>query len=347
MLPRRFSFSKTPHSAADFAICFFEVMRVFARVYSVLTLVLTLTAAALFVRAGFLRVAAVNGEKIHFSTVSLEASGETEEEPNGLPDGLVQSEKNVSVPVLMYHQFSEKEERYSQWCMSPSELRADLEYLRENGYTTILPSELVAALNGEQELPEKPVILTFDDGHETMYTTVLPLLEEYDMKAVANVVGSSCDLYSGQEDHTLDYSCLTWDEVGALHASGRVEIGNHSYDLHDNTARKGIRILPGEDVESYREMLTQDTFLCQQKIEAATGVRPTVYAYPFGYCCEEAVEVLTGMGYTVLLGCQGKTGVLSAESTLPLALERFNRPHGISTVEFMQSWKTDAGKNAS
>lgn len=319
------------------------------RVYSILTLVLMLAAAALFVRAGFLWVSRANGggdargvnagavpQEVSARTGGAGASGETSEEPDGLPDGAAKPQEKVRVPVLMYHQFSEKPERFSQWCMSASELRADLAYLRANGYTAILPSELLAGLRGERALPEKPVMLTFDDGHETMLAVVLPLLEEFDMKAVANVVGSYCDLYSEQEDHTLDYSSLTWDEVGELYASGRVEIGSHSYDLHDNTGRKGIRILPGEDAASYREMLARDTLACQRRIEDATGVRPTVYAYPFGYYCDEAVELLSELGYTVLLGCQGRVNTVSADGELPLCLERFNRPHGVATETFMK-----------
>ena len=54
-----------------------------------------------------------------------------------------QNAEPVRIPVLMYHQFSEKPARFSPWCMPVEELRADLEYLRDNGYTTILPSELL------------------------------------------------------------------------------------------------------------------------------------------------------------------------------------------------------------
>lgn len=240
----------------------------------------------------------------------------------------------IRVPVIMYHQFSENRNRYTQWCMSPEALRADLQYLKDNGYTTMLPSALVDALNGEGELPDKPVLLTFDDGHATMFAWVLPLLEEFDMYANVNVVGAYCDQYTGTTDHDLDYAYLSWEEVSQLAASGRVEIGNHSNDLHSNKSRKGIRILPGESDSAYRDLLVHDTLACQEKILAATGARPVTYAYPFGFDCPQAVDILAEMGYTVLLGCQARVSRLDGH--IPLELERFNRPSGMSTWKFFQ-----------
>ena len=74
----------------------------------------------------------------------------------------VDSAGGVSLPVLMYHSVAPVPEQ--QYCVTPETLESDLRYLQAHGYETVSPEELVAYTNGNGTLPEKPVMLTFDDG---------------------------------------------------------------------------------------------------------------------------------------------------------------------------------------
>ena len=85
------------------------------------------------------------------------------------------------VPVLMYHEFVTQEDldsgiAFDEYAIYSHEFEHDLQWLQENGYTTITVRELAQYLNGQGEIPEKPVILTIDDGKLGVYKNAFPLL---------------------------------------------------------------------------------------------------------------------------------------------------------------------------
>ena len=82
--------------------------------------------------------------------------------------------QGVEVPIVMYHSVLKDESRHGQYVISPAELESDLKYLRDHGYTTILIEDLIAYTQGGP-LPEKPVLLTFDDGYYNNYLYAFPL----------------------------------------------------------------------------------------------------------------------------------------------------------------------------
>ncbi|MBR5914221.1 MAG: polysaccharide deacetylase family protein [Selenomonadaceae bacterium] len=103
--------------------------------------------------------------------------------------------------------------------VTPEEFAAQLDYLQQNGYTTITLREFMQAKHGKITLPEKPIILTFDDGYDNNYTEMLPILEAHDMKAVVYVITNEL----GKEGY------LTLDQVKDMQGRG-VEIGSHTAD---------------------------------------------------------------------------------------------------------------------
>ena len=141
-----------------------------------------------------------------------------------------ENESGDSFIGLMYHQVLKDESRAGKYIITPGELESDLAYLSENGYVSVLPSQLVKIREQGGRLPEKTVVITIDDGYETGLYYVLPLLKKYGMKAVINVVGSYTDEYSriNEEGKHLSYAYLTWNEIKKLSDSGYVEIGNHT-----------------------------------------------------------------------------------------------------------------------
>ena len=136
--------------------------------------------------------------------------------------------ESVSLPVLMYHSILDSKAKAGKYTIPPAVLEQDLQYLREHGYTSVSPEELIAYARGEGSLPEKPVLLTFDDGYYNNYSYVYPLLETYDMRAVISVVGSFTEQYSvpGAVMNN-NYSHLNWAQLREMLDSGRVTLGNH------------------------------------------------------------------------------------------------------------------------
>ena len=251
----------------------------------------------------------------------------------------------VDVPIVMYHSILQDPARAGRYVLSPKVFEQDLQYLAENGYTTVTVADLIAYTQGGQ-LPERPVMLTFDDGHLNNLTYVLPLLERYDMKAVISVVGRYCETYSQTPDPNPNYAYLTWDDLRALADTGRFEIQNHSYDMHDQGARKGSGKLPGESDEAYRQVLQQDVSRLQQILEERCDIRPTAFTYPFGLIGEHEEEILREMGFRATLTCFERPNHITRDPDSLFGLGRYNRPSGISTEAFMQRALCGSGQGA-
>lgn len=246
----------------------------------------------------------------------------------------------ICVPILMYHSVLKDPSAAGKYVVSPDTLESDLIWLKENGYTTVLSSDLVDFVQKNAPLPKKPVMLTFDDGHANNLLYALPLLEKYDMRAVVCVVGKYSEAYSLSEDHNPSYAYLSWEEINRLKESGRVEIANHSYDMHAQDVRKGTMKKVFESKEAYSAALRSDLERTQVLLEENCNIKPIAFSYPFGSVCADSLDIVRECGFQVSFGCAEKVNfVLDADSLY--CLGRFNRPSGIATDKFMECIQKD------
>ncbi len=246
----------------------------------------------------------------------------------------VDSAGGVSLPVLMYHSVAPVPEQ--QYCVTPETLESDLRYLQAHGYETVSPEELVAYTNGNGTLPEKPVMLTFDDGLYNNLSLVLPLLETYDMCAVVSVVGIFTDEYAPDAPHNDVYSYLTWEDLKQMHDSGRITLGSHTYDMHENGTRQGCAKTDWETEEEYHETLYADLSLMQTRFQEELQIQPAVFAYPYGFVCSESKPVLADLGFQITLTCLEKPNFITRNPACLYGINRYNRPGNTSTAEIMQ-----------
>lgn len=257
----------------------------------------------------------------------------------GLAAASASMAEGVELPVIMYHHvLGQDSSLLGDYVISVAELEGDLAWLKAAGYTPVSAGQLIAYTQGEGDLPERPVLLTFDDGYESFYANAYPLLEQYQMKAVVSVIGRYSDLYSQPDiPKHLNYSHLNWQQVRQLSQSGWVEIGSHSQDRHDATgkeSRAGAKQKEGESQGDYDSSFRQDTAQVEQKIEQATGQQPLVYAYPFGYYTQDSERILREMGYQVTLSCESRVNRIQRDPESLYLLGRFNRPHGQRSEDF-------------
>ena len=151
----------------------------------------------------------------------------------------------------MYHSLLKDEARHGKYVISPAEFENDLQYLKKHGYTTILMSDLIAYTQGK-ELPEKPVLLTFDDGYYNNYLYAFELAKQYQCKFVISPIGYYADQYTDTPDENAYYSHATWEELQEMAESGLVEVQNHSYNLHKSDgSRLGVKKVSGETETQY------------------------------------------------------------------------------------------------
>lgn len=249
-------------------------------------------------------------------------------------------EKEISVPILMYHSILKDPNRSGKYVVTPTTLENDMIYLKNHGYETVFVKDLISYVYEDKPLPEKPVILTFDDGHYNNMVYLLPLLEKYQMKAVISVVGSYTEQFSEADSHNPNYSYLTWEDIKTLEESERIEIANHTYHFHEKNIRKGCNILEGEGVEEYQNYLKTDLLKLQVALKEKSDIQPSVtFTYPFGYICPESQKTVEEFGFFASLSCYERVNRISKNKGCLYSLGRFNRPEGISTEDFMKKIK--------
>jgi len=244
----------------------------------------------------------------------------------------------LALPIVMYHHILKEPTRLNSYTISPDEFRQDLQYLKKNGYQSILIQDLIDYVNGEAELPEKPVMITFDDGYESFYEYAFPILKEMKFRAVFSVVGTYVDQYSCMDDHHICYSHCTWNELALLQKSGIVEIQNHSYNLHLlANGRRGAKKVWNENNSDYRQVLISDIGKMQDECrENLGGWLPTAFTYPYGQISDEALPILKELGFKAALTCTEKINYLTGDPDELYHLNRFNRPHGTSLQSILE-----------
>ncbi len=177
--------------------------------------------------------------------------------------------KNTRLYVLMYHHFVPEGKKCNNWMVTDSRFREDLQWLADQGWVTVLPGQLAAG----EALPEKAVMLTFDDGYRSNYELAYPLLQEFQAKAVISIIVKNVD------DQKSAF--LTWDMCREMANSGLVEIGSHTYASHDEN-EYGIKRLQGESREEYEARIFPDLQSSIDLIEENLGGVPRFFAYPNG-----------------------------------------------------------------
>lgn len=241
------------------------------------------------------------------------------------------ADTEYELPIIMYHHILRDEARHGEFIISPDDLETDLKYIKSQGYTTITDLDLITYQEKGTPLPQKPIMLTFDDGHLSYLEYVVPLLEKYNMKAIVSVVGSYTNDYTAHPDKAVSYAYLSWNEIKELSQSAHTRIGNHTYDMHKTSTRKGCSKLKGESTEHYQKIFTEDASKMRNLIFDCTGIHADCFTYPFGYFSKESEEEIKNMGFKLSLTCTEGINRLSPDSSL-FKLKRFNRPHG-KTVE--------------
>ena len=242
----------------------------------------------------------------------------------------------VKIPIVMYHHILKQPHSWGNYVISPEDLEGDIQYIQSKGYQTVFIQDLINFVNDGVPLPEKPIILSFDDGQLSNYAYAYPLLQQYHMKAVISVVGSYTDRYTQLNDEVVDYAYLQWKHIQELEESGYVEFQNHSYDLHKNeNGRKGVQRKAGESKESYQKMLTEDVMKVQQGFIDHGCKPPTTFTYPFGAGSGDAIAILKDLGFQCTLSCaEGVSSITYGDPSSLYHLKRYNRPHNVNREKF-------------
>jgi len=138
--------------------------------------------------------------------------------------GVVLMHSSPGVPVLNYHQVEQK--NGNPLTLWPDQFEAQMAYLADEGYTTITIDEMMDALENGTPLPEKPVIITFDDGYADNYEYAYPILKKYGFKATIFLIYDFTNTYPNY---------LTWEQINEMKESGLIHFESHTM-THANLA---------------------------------------------------------------------------------------------------------------
>lgn len=245
-------------------------------------------------------------------------------------------QENIFVPIMMYHQV--KNNGMGKDVISPYEFESDLKFLTENNYNTITMSDLIDYVYDGKELPENPIILSFDDGYLSTYKYVFPLLKEYNMKIVLSIIGKSTDDFTRVKEENINYSHLTWNQILEMVDSGLVEIQNHSYNLHSNCkGRYGCGQMKNEGLADYEEFLEEDLMKLQSKVEAVINKSPSTFTYPFGRYNNDTESIVKKLGFKATLSVTYGINVIRRGNPDSLyELKRICRSHNQSLSKLIK-----------
>jgi len=205
-----------------------------------------------------------------------------------------------------------------QYAISPEHLLAQFEYIKANNFTPVSIDDLINAQKDDKTLPEKAVLLTFDDGYISFYSEVYPLLRLYNYPAVLAVVGSWLET---SENEAVTYGntqldraeFLSWRQMKEMQSSGLVEIASHSYDLHrgiqgnpsGNTQPAAVTRYYDQTTKQYEsdvvylERIKQDLTTNSLLIEKHLGTKPRVMVWPYGAYSRETKTIAAELGMEI------------------------------------------------
>ena len=197
--------------------------------------------------------------------------------PAPAPDG---QQRTARVPILMYHYVSDPppgSDKY-RWALSvtPANLDAQMGYLKQAGYHAITLYQLHDYVAQGKPLPEKPIILTFDDGYVDAFTQAMPILQKY------GFVGTFF-IMTGPADRGGAGGYLTWDQIAAMTAAG-MDIELHSREHYDLRNRSD-------------DFLAHQVTGGKETIEARIARPVRWFAYPSGRYDAAVKRALTSAGF--------------------------------------------------
>lgn len=243
------------------------------------------------------------------------------------------SSLTATVPIVMYHQIKDTTSHWGNYILPTHILKEDFEYFKKAGITPVSFDDLKNFVENGKPLPEKAIVITFDDGEKSFLTKVVPLLEEYSYPANVNVVGSLVELYTENGETDDRYAYLNEEDITELSKNPLVEIGCHSYNLHSLSNRRGMGKLYGESDEAYLEFIKADFEKFDSAVTSVINKNLRILAYPYGIRNDNLLGFAKENGYTITLTCRESVNTLTVGGDL-YELGRFNRPYGKSSKDF-------------
>jgi len=188
----------------------------------------------------------------------------------------------IRIPILLYHRFGPS--AVDSMTVTTTVFESQLKYLIENGYTVIPLRQLIDyRLGKRQTFPSRSLVITTDDGHESVYTDMFPLLRKYRIPMTLFLYPSAIS--------NASYA-MTWDQLREVKTSGLVDFQSHTF-WHPNFKKDRARLKPVE-YENFVEMQFRKS---KEKLEKELDMKVDMLAWPFGIYDDELIREAAKAGY--------------------------------------------------
>ncbi|MGQ9687491.1 MAG: polysaccharide deacetylase family protein [Desulfobaccales bacterium] len=196
----------------------------------------------------------------------------------------ISAEEEVSVPVLCYHRFGPTVA--DSMTVTTKVFEAQLQWLKDNGYTVIPLRTLVNYLLGQgPPPPPKSVVITADDAHKSVYTEMWPLVRKYKIPVTLFIYPSCVS--------KVNYA-MTWEQLEELKKTGLFDMQSHTY-WHPNFKKEKKKLKP----EEYQKLVDTQLRKAKNFLEKKFGTTVDLLAWPFGIYDEELEKEAAKAGYVV------------------------------------------------
>lgn len=214
---------------------------------------------------------------------------------------LARSGDGCALPVLMYHHFDETSKDGT--VVTPGRFREQMTALREAGYEAVTVPQVIAFVREGTPLPDKPVLITMDDGYGSNLTVAAPILEETGMRATIFTIGiNEGEEYYAHSGEPMWQHRFAFEEAAPWVEKGIIDVQSHTFDMHQlesygYSGRDGVRRMRGESAEDYRRALLGDAEAFRARRGDRVATELLALAYPFGYYDLEADKIMEEAGY--------------------------------------------------
>jgi len=248
----------------------------------------------------------------------------------------------IYLPILMYHHIDE--DAINDMIVTPETFAVQMRALYENGFTAVTLQQLLDFVDLGIPLPERPVVITFDDGYLSVYEHAFPVLQRYGFNAIAFVIGEAVgtDTYKDTGFPTIPKFCF--DQARAM--AGVVDIQSHSYDMHqaylleEGRARENILRWYDEPEADYIAILREDHRRISELVLFEMGKPVIAIAYPHGAYDILSRVVLLDMGVRVTMGVRpGSNTIIMGMPQSLYGLNRFTVTNNTSIEELLEMIK--------
>ncbi len=212
------------------------------------------------------------------------------------------------LPILLYHHLTEEPSNTVDAVQFAEHMNA----LQEAGYTPVSIQAVEDYVMKGTDFPEKPVLITFDDGYTSNYEIAWPVLKEHGFPAVIFMIGCSIGKDTYKDTGVHMYPHFTMEQAEEMTADGLITIASHGYNIHEVSGRdpfpirEGIRQKQGETDEEYEAFLREDCAI----MRGILGDNAAYFAFPYGMYSGKAEKILLEEGTRVTMTTVKKTSVL-------------------------------------